>query len=64
SEVAQTVVIGLYPSWDISDDGLAAADDFLADPDVPPPLRRLVLEGRAEVERALNARRLDGSGTA
>ena len=32
SEVAQTVVIGLYPHWDISDDGVAAADKFLADP--------------------------------
>ena len=32
SEVAQTVVVGLYPSWDISDDGIAAADEFLADP--------------------------------
>ncbi|KUI38862.1 aminopeptidase N [Mycobacterium sp. IS-1496] len=60
SEVAQTVVIGLYPSWDISDEGLAAADRFL-DQDVPPALRRLVLEGRAGVERALRARRCDVS---
>src|SRR5215208_4868333 len=36
SEVAQTVVIGLYPAWDISQAGLDAADEFLADPDVPP----------------------------
>ncbi|OBG11782.1 aminopeptidase N [Mycolicibacterium celeriflavum] len=61
SEVAQTVVIGLYPSWDISEAGLAAADKFLADPDVPPPLRRLVIEGRAGVERALRARTFDAS---
>jgi aminopeptidase N len=59
SEVAQTVVVGLYPSWDISQAGLDAADEFLADPDVPPPLRRLVLEGRAGVERALRARAFD-----
>jgi aminopeptidase N len=59
SEVAQTVVIGLYPSWDISQAGLDAADRFLADPEVPPPLRRLVLEGRAGVERALRARAFD-----
>src|SRR5690606_4511675 len=38
SEVAQTVVIGLYPSWDISQAGLDTADRFLADPDLPPPL--------------------------
>lgn len=63
SEVAQTVVVGLYPSWDISPAGLAAADRFLsvpeADPTLPPPLRRLVLEGRAGVERALRARSFD-----
>jgi aminopeptidase N len=59
SEVAQTVVIGLYPSWDISKAALDAADEFLADPDVPPALRRLVLEGRAGVERALRAREFD-----
>ncbi|MGV0645510.1 aminopeptidase N [Mycolicibacterium sp. XJ879] len=59
SEVAQTVVIGLYPSWDVSQEGLEAADRFLADPDLPPPLRRLVVEGRAGVERALRARRFD-----
>jgi aminopeptidase N len=61
SEVAQTVVIGLYPSWDVSQASLDAADAFLASPDVPPPLRRLVLEGRAGVERALRARAFDAS---
>jgi aminopeptidase N len=59
SEVAQTVVIGLYPSWDITQAGLDAADGFLADPDVPPSLRRLVIEGRASVERSLRARAFD-----
>jgi aminopeptidase N len=58
SEVAQTVVIGLYPSWEISEAGLDAADAFLAG-DVPPALRRLVIEGRAGVERALRARAFD-----
>lgn len=59
SEVAQTTVIGLYPSWDVSQAGLDAADAFLADPEVPPALRRLVLEGRAGVERSLRARAFD-----
>lgn len=59
SEVAQTVVIGLYPGWDISQAGLDAADQFLSDPEVPPALRRLVLEGRAGVERSLRARAFD-----
>ncbi|MCV7424191.1 aminopeptidase N [Mycobacterium yunnanensis] len=60
SEVAQTVVIGLYPSSDVSREGLDAADRFLAG-DVPPALRRLVIEGRAGVERALRARAFDAS---
>jgi aminopeptidase N len=64
SEVAQTVVVGLYPSWDISDDGIAAADAFLADPELPAALRRLVLEGRAGIERSLRARHFDGGGVA
>jgi aminopeptidase N len=59
SEVAQTVVIGLYPSWNIGQEGIDAADRFLSDPDVPPALRRLVLEGRAGVERSLKARIFD-----
>ena len=59
SEVAQTVVIGLYPAWDISKAGLNAADRFLADSEVPPALQRLVIEGRAGVERALQARAFD-----
>jgi aminopeptidase N len=64
SEVAQTVVVGLYPSWDISDDGIAAADAFLADQEVPAALRRLVLEGRAGIERSLRAREFDCGGVA
>ncbi|OBG36574.1 aminopeptidase N [Mycobacterium sp. E3198] len=61
SEVAQTVVIGLYPHWDISEDAVAAADQFLGDPDMPPALRRLVLEGQAGIKRSLRARKFDAS---
>jgi aminopeptidase N len=60
SEVAQTVVIGLYPSWVITEEALAVADEFLAK-DHPAALRRLVVEGRAGVVRALAARAFDVS---
>ena len=60
SEVAQTVVVGLYPSWDVSQAGLDAADRFLGG-ELPPALRRLVLEGRAGVERSLRAREFDAN---
>jgi aminopeptidase N len=61
SELAQNVVVGLFPTWTstISTDTLAAADAFLADPDLPPALRRLISEGRADVTRALAARAAD-----
>jgi len=65
SEVAQTTVVGLYPHWDISEAGIAAADTFLNAPEseVPPALRRLVLEGQAGVKRALRARKFDATGS-
>ncbi|WP_159924116.1 MULTISPECIES: aminopeptidase N [Nocardia] len=58
SEVAQTVVVGLYPHWAISEDAVAVADKFLAG-DHPPALRRLVSEGKAGIERSLRARAFD-----
>ncbi|NLG56678.1 MAG: hypothetical protein GX542_13700, partial [Rhodococcus sp.] len=58
---AQTVVIGLYPSWAVSDDAIEAADQFLRDDSLPPALRRLVVEGRAGTVRALAARAFDKS---
>ncbi|MGW4582552.1 aminopeptidase N [Rhodococcus aetherivorans] len=60
SEVAQTVVVGLYPSWSISEASVAAADEFLAG-EHPPALRRLISEGRAGIVRSLKARAFDAS---
>ena len=60
SEVAQTVVIGLYPAWDVSQAALDKADAFLAG-DHPPALRRLIVEGRDSTARALRARAVDAA---
>ncbi|TCN58455.1 aminopeptidase N [Rhodococcus sp. SMB37] len=60
SEVAQTVVVGLYPSWSISEASVTAADEFLAG-DRPPALRRLIIEGRAGIVRSLRAQAFDAS---
>jgi len=60
SEVAQTVVVGLYPSWAIDEQSVRAADDFLSG-DHPPALRRLITEGRAGIVRSLRAREFDAS---
>jgi aminopeptidase N len=61
SELAQNVVVGLFPTWTstISPDTVEAADEFLRREDLPAALRRLVGEGRADVVRALIARAAD-----
>jgi aminopeptidase N len=61
SELAQNVVIGLFPSWTstVTPETAAAAEAFLAKADLPPALRRLVSEGRADVLRAITARETD-----
>ena len=58
SESAQRVVVGLYPTL-VEQSVVAATDAYLAENDVPPSLRRLLLEGRADVVRALAAQARD-----
>jgi len=60
SEVAQNVVVGLFPDA-IAPSTVEAADAFLERDDVPAPLRRLVSEGRDDVLRALRARERDAT---
>jgi aminopeptidase N len=60
SEHAQPVVVGLFPAWAVNPATVEAADRWLAD-DHPPALRRLVLEGRAGIVRALAAQEFDRS---
>ncbi|MEN3302622.1 aminopeptidase N [Pseudonocardia sp.] len=61
SERAQSVVLGLFPSWAVEHSTVEAADAWLADESHPPALRRLVTEGRAGIVRALAAREFDAS---
>ncbi len=60
SERAQSMVVGLFPSWSITQDTVTAADTWLAE-ERPPALRRLVSEGRAGIVRALAAQEFDRS---
>jgi aminopeptidase N len=40
---------------------IEATDRYLAREDVPGPIRRLLLEGRDRIERALRAREVDAA---
>jgi aminopeptidase N len=63
SELAQNVVVGMFPSWASAVDKstLELADEFLGRAGLPSALRRLVSEGRADVARALRAREADAT---
>ena len=61
SELAQNVVVGLFPEF-ASIDVVERAEAFLADPANPPALRRLVAEGRDDTVRALRGQARDASG--
>jgi aminopeptidase N len=60
-EMAQQIVVGLYPALQVSQATLDATDAWLAEADPAPALRRLVVENRAGVERALKARAADAA---
>jgi aminopeptidase N len=53
SEVAQNVVIGLFPHQVVKQSTVDAADEWLGSHEAPPALRRLVLEGRDTAARCL-----------
>ncbi|GGW91127.1 aminopeptidase N [Streptomyces noursei] len=63
-EMAQQIVVGLYPALQVSQETLDATDAWLAQADPSPALRRLVTESRAGVERALKARAADAAAGA
>ncbi len=59
SDVARNILAGLYPAWEISDEGLKAADDALTSETLTGSVRRVVAENRDRVSRALAAQRFD-----
>jgi aminopeptidase N len=63
AEMAQQIVIGLYPTPLVSPRVVERTDVYLQDPEVPPSLRRLLLESRDGVLRALRARARDAAAT-
>ena len=59
SDMAQYFVQVGYPSYLVTQDAVDAAADYI-DRTSPPPLRRLLSEGRDDVARALRCRKRDG----
>ncbi|MDI9884254.1 aminopeptidase N [Streptomyces sp. HNM0645] len=62
-EVAQQIAVGLYPALQVSAETLDATDAWLDSAAPSAALRRLVLESRAGVERALKARAVDAAAS-
>jgi aminopeptidase N len=59
SDMAQHFVENAYPSWKVTPEAIAAADDYIDRSGPPPALRRLLAEGRDDVARALRCRERD-----
>jgi len=68
NEIAQQVVIGLYPALRVEVSTLERTDSYVAADSPVPALRRLLVEGRDGIARALRAQERDriagGRGTA
>ncbi|WKX70339.1 aminopeptidase N [Streptomyces sp. XD-27] len=60
-EMAQQIAVGLYPSLQVERATLEATDAWLATSEPNAALRRLVLESRSGVERALKAQAADSA---
>ena len=58
-EMGQQIIVGLYPAVQVEQATLDATDAWLAEAEPAPALRRMVVEARAGVERALRAQAAD-----
>jgi aminopeptidase N len=52
----------MYPRLIVSERTVERTEDYLGQDDVPPPLRRLLLEGKDGVARSLRTRKVDAAG--
>ena len=58
-EMGQQIIVGFYPTMQVDQATLDATDAWLASAEPAPALRRMVVESRAGVERALRAQAAD-----
>jgi aminopeptidase N len=59
-EIANLIATGLYPRAAASAETIERTDAYLASDSPAPALRRILIEGRDDVERALRAQERDG----
>jgi aminopeptidase N len=59
SEMAQNLISGLFPYWATSPDTIDATQSYLRTEQPGPALRRMLLEGRDSLARALRAQQFD-----
>ncbi|MGH8837425.1 MAG: aminopeptidase N [Actinomycetes bacterium] len=64
NQQAQQIAFGLFPYLRVQSDTLEVTDQYLAEADPVPALRRIVLEGRDGIARALRARACDAAAGA
>lgn len=62
-EMAQQIVVGLYPTLQVAPETLDATDAWLASAEPTAALRRLVTESRAGIDRALRAQAADAAAS-
>ncbi|RLV08770.1 aminopeptidase N [Streptomyces griseocarneus] len=60
-EIAQQIAVGLYPALHVSHETLDATDAWLSSASPNASLRRLVMESRSGIERALRAQAADSA---
>ncbi len=60
-EMAQQIIVGLYPTLQVSQETLDATDAWLESAEPGAALRRMMSESRAGVERALKAQAADAA---
>jgi aminopeptidase N len=59
TDMAQYFAEYAYPAWQITPEAIAMTDEYIGRADPPAPLRRLLTEGRADIDRALRCRTRD-----
>src|SRR5207247_1257445 len=59
SEMAAHIVVGLYPALFVEREVAERTDEYLEEEQPPPPLARLLTEGRDGIQRALRCQERD-----